>query len=285
MAPPADLLGARGRAARRHPARDPVRAHDAARLLLPRRPRSAPARRHRPRRPRGDLTGLGPGRRPSTHSRLSLDDLRRPRPAGGARRAGAPPAPRLGGGAHPGRRRDARARRRRPDPHGRDRLRARELRRGPRARVRAPLRGRRRRPGRRRPLDAVDGLAPARGAASRCCPATEEPSTARSTSRACSTGGRTPCCAGAGAGTGSTGARPSISTHACASSGSAPRSSRSRRRSSSARTRTSGAGPTRRSALYDLLPGTRHALSAGDPFSWLDRTLTPIPPRNQGTNR
>ena len=32
--------------------------------------------------------------------------------------------------------------------------------------------------------------------------------------------------------------------------------------------------PGQARALYERLPGTRHALSAGDPFAWLDRALT-----------
>ncbi|MDA0138699.1 alpha/beta hydrolase family protein [Solirubrobacter deserti] len=33
--------------------------------------------------------------------------------------------------------------------------------------------------------------------------------------------------------------------------------------------------PGQAQALYDLLPGTRHVLSADEPFGWLDRTLAP----------
>ena len=107
---------------------------------------------------------MGAGRRGRVRPRLPLDDLRRPRPAGGAREHGLLLRPGLGGRADARRGRDAGAPRRRSHPHRRDRLEHASYGVVRRARVRAPLRRRRRRSRRARRLDAVDRHAAGRGA-------------------------------------------------------------------------------------------------------------------------
>ena len=154
----AALFAGPGRAAR-----DPLRGHDAAGLLLRRARRgarrAAAAGRDEQRGRRGDVADVGARRRGGGRARLPLDDLRRSRPAGGAVRAGTAPATRLGGGPDAGARRDDRpdGRRRRADRG--DRRRPGRLLGAARARLRAPARRRGRRPGRRRRVRGLDGAA------------------------------------------------------------------------------------------------------------------------------
>ncbi len=117
LAAPARVLGADRRPVGRRAGRDPLRRRDDARLLLPRAGRgsgrAAAARGAQQRQRRRDLADVGAGRRGGERARLPLDDVRRPRAAGAAVRAGHAVPARLGGRAHAGARRDAGARGRR----------------------------------------------------------------------------------------------------------------------------------------------------------------------------
>ena len=114
VAPPSCLLGGVGgpRRRTRRAHRDPLRRRFVARVLLPRpgrARRAAAAGDHAQRRLRADVGDVGARRRRRRPAGVSLDDLRRARPAGGAARARVVPPARLGACSHRGARHGDRA--------------------------------------------------------------------------------------------------------------------------------------------------------------------------------